>query len=642
MFNFAFLQTIEEILLDLRQILLSKVTIAVNKSLQQWNTDCLLHSTHLSIKKVEDHCLCSYKMEVGKLLYKIGMTTLSTKYSPLSGINAKSYIVGVLSNIVMMLQVPFDSTASLFSKYAQMSSISEFEPFNFMNLIYQKNVTDFLLYNGDPLEAGTTYEDILDWGVITSSKGSIRGNCTRCQSIPTTPQEVKIVLFQFIFYKLVVANIDIVTCTNSNSDSPVEPLSWKESSVYLDTSCLCVLSNRSDCGVLPPRGVDTQFYCISVLLKDLQKHVTYRPAVTYLDYSFKKRVPLCSAQNTMFFKYYPLCKPLIGLSFALKHNQCFFDGLVNKPLNCSHKQQLDTYNETTICELLYFTSLFACQFHYKSDAILFYGPVLSAVPLLFALTDLCTRVVTVAIYLSFKDLRNLPGKFFIAYQLTAIANIILVKCLLLYLQLVEKRIIVYIDIYLDLSSTFWLNAMTHFLYTSMKTLILPNDLPPYMACSILTRYSLYAWISPAILCSAFFSIDSHLDSKIEYGQLGFMISTIVILLSNIVMFVLNVQIVYDIKKNVQCISKSTITRNHYMIIFKFGVKTFILSGAGIIFRVIFSQVENFEYALNIFYFLGPIQGVLILAMYGYNESVSTWLRNKRMVKQSIHKENRNV
>lgn len=594
-----------------------------NLSLQGWFQSCI-QNPDLYHNEDDEKCVCTYKNNVRKTYGIVLNDVLDDRFLSTSLETPASYFTKVIENMAFSLLQSFKVFANLMNLLtAQFHNVGE--PLTIINLHFssEKALQQLLPSQSD---SSVSSSDKFSWGIIRSRAGYVNDLCSQFYETVLASDEFVQWSLGCLRQRIMRAVNNLVSCINSVSANPLKPMMWQEKSVYFDTSCICLLSNRPDCRTDMSGGVSPYQYCRRLLLKDLQKHITYRPAITYLDYTLKKRLSICAFSTIFLSEYDKECGNQTKSINYITEVLCFLNGLFNRPLNCSHKVELENFDSQTLCIFNYILKFTICHPIKDDRNFIFYEYGQSPLTLVFTSFDIVLRIITLVICLSFYELRNLPGKLFISYQITAIINIIFVKYIVAYCYIVDKSIAVYIDIYLDFACTCCLSAMSHFFYTSVKYLILPNDLSKDKQRKILCKYLLYSLAFPAIILGTCFYIDTNINSRIQYGQLVIMLICFFILLLNIVMFIINFHSYYDIKKSVRYSRKGTTSISYYTDLLNFSIKTLVLSGAGIIIRITLAQIENFESILNYFYILSSTQGIVIFCMFSCSFRVRMWIK----------------
>lgn len=403
-------------------------------------------------------------------------------------------------------------------------------------------------------------------------------------------------------YRLLKPNADLVRCAAENSTWRV--LRWSTVPwAFFHSECLCVASKGDECRrPATPADVDPRLHCLSVLLRDFQRQVWYRPALTYLDLAFQTRVPVCRFCDLLRVSFERDCDaPAESLSLSAR---CHFKNLVDKRLDCPGPQEpLSADNRSELCAARNFMQFVVCDGDVEDVRL----PQLAAddSPLALVLTyvNVAARVFTLVTCLLCPQLRDLPGKVLMGYQLTALLRLVAVPAVLEDFPLAAR-----LDVAADLASTLWLTAYMHFLTTSIATLRLPDSLSPCEARVVLLRYALLGWASSAALSAAFFWTDEALESRVNFGHLFFLLANYGALFGNLYMFLRCCHFYYDVR-----------LVDHggaFVGLFDLATKTSLLSGAGIASRLVFAQIQPLDRVATFYRALAALQGLLVFALYG--------------------------
>lgn len=423
--------------------------------------------------------------------------------------------------------------------------------------------------------------------------------------------------------------------TNMTLKYPV----WTNDSIFVDSPCLCHLSHYDNCNMWTrTRDDEVSRYCLAVLLENLQSAATVRMVISFLDYSLAKKVSSCALKSFLVgpvrdeFCLNVVLDPIQQVT-AQHGSNWSVPELTSGDNKASLCLALEHLSKTDDCTNLDPSSP-------QHEHLGFYIYRHAGLQIAFVVADVATRVASLVVYLSISELKNLPGKCFIAFQLTSLVNSLFVRYMLPECKVISLQVLVYLENFLTLSSSFWLNVFCTYLYHCFATMTLPNSLCARKVSKIFWKFFSYATLSPALFTLICMVTDftngavgvGSSYSAYEYGKVAFFVANFAALLSNLVIYSVFVVKISRVRKEVEkvILRRNPDLQKKFTELLHFTTKVFVLSSAGFLARTLIYQMEDIERWINVVYLGSLLEGPLIFNMFVCNRET------KRLVFNKVH------
>ncbi|XP_049798241.1 uncharacterized protein LOC126228333 [Schistocerca nitens] len=312
--------------------------------------------------------------------------------------------------------------------------------------------------------------------------------------------------------------------------------------VSVDTDCVQLLANALDhptCPLedLPPETVEQRERCRAELWDDVVRRSPHVPVTSYLAYTQRVNINLCLLA-WMAAGSYGICQDVPFSTIRSVHDaRCYFDSpddqsclksnatdaicSVSRAIlmlrcrdfstfsdNCSISYERPLSHPLTMeSEYLLHQKVTEETLNHKNslnDATLRYKNFkidsLKPLEISLVLVNIVFRLWTAGVYIYLPQLRNLPGKIFLSFQITCIVQIMCSEVVYRMTGFPGLCTAVLIDSGLTLLSCIWLNLFCYHMYACVRHLTLPNDLLPAEVSRLLCRQVLYALIPWSTVC----------------------------------------------------------------------------------------------------------------------------------------------
>ncbi|XP_049815903.1 uncharacterized protein LOC126262993 isoform X1 [Schistocerca nitens] len=437
----------------------------------------------------------------------------------------------------------------------------------------------------------------------------------------------------------------------------------------VDTDCLQLLANALDHPTCPledlsPETITQREQCRVQLWNDVVERSPHIPVTSYLAYTQRANVNLCLLA-WMTVNSFSICQDVPFSMIQSVHDaRCFFsnpanescpevnvtgaicsfsravlllkcrdfslnkhselcsvslypDGSYSNKSNVPWIKLLKGHIEPTERTLNYKASLNSATLKYKDFRI----DSLKVLEMSFIAINIVFRFLTAGVYMYLPQLRNLPGKIFLSFQLTGIIQILCSEVMYRMTGVPKLSTAVQIDSSLTLLSCIWLNSFCYQMYACIRHLRLPNDLLPAEASEVFRRQVVYALIPWGIVSAASISLENTSKYYLIHSRIIFLAAISFSVALNLVLLGL---VGYMYLRNRNLMRRLKISSNH-----RFGskkqlvflsVKTVFLSGVGIIVRTGFHQAQGIAQFVYYVHIATMAQGPLLFVFFICNES----------------------
>ncbi|XP_049944194.1 uncharacterized protein LOC126425269 [Schistocerca serialis cubense] len=254
---------------------------------------------------------------------------------------------------------------------------------------------------------------------------------------------------------------------------------------------------------------------------------------------------------------------------------------------------------------------------------------LKSLEISFIAINIFFRSLTAGVYMYLPQLRNLPGKIFLSFQITGIIQILCSDIVYRMAGVPDLSTAVLIDTALTLLSCIWLNSFCYQMYACVRHLKLPNDLLPDEARNLFRRQVLIALIPWGMVCTATIALEKTSKYHLLYSRIIFLIGILVSVSFNLVCLGL---VGYMFLRTKRSMAHLRIYSND-----KFGskkeilftsVKTVFLSGLGVIVRIGFHQAQGIAQFVYYLHISTMMQGPLLFVLFICNGTTFPTLKNR--------------
>ncbi|XP_049801861.1 uncharacterized protein LOC126236533 [Schistocerca nitens] len=447
--------------------------------------------------------------------------------------------------------------------------------------------------------------------------------------------------------------------------------------LYVDTGCVQLLVNALDhptCPLedLPPERIEQRDQCRVQLWDDMVQRAPHIPVTSYLAYTQRANVNLCLLA-WMTVNSHSICQDVpFSMTQSVHDARCYFDSpddqsclesndtdaicsvfrallllkcrdfSSHKPLDvCAVKLYSDgsystvfnvtwgkgiykRYGKPTQRALNYKYGLNSATLKYMDFKI----DNLKPLEISFITVNILFRLLTARVYIYLPQLRNLPGKIFLSFQITGIIQILCSEVVYRMAGVPDLSTAVLIDSALTLLSSFWLNSFCYQMFACIRYLRLPNDLLRAEASQIFRRQVLYALIAWSTVCAACIAIEKTSKHYLMYSRILFMLGITLSISFNFVCLGL-LGYMYlctrNSMKQLKIFSGTKFASKKELLFM--SVKAVILSGVGRIIRTGFHQaqgVAQFAYYVHV---ATMVQGPVLFVCFVCNGTTLPLFKN---------------
>ncbi|XP_049944878.1 uncharacterized protein LOC126426878 [Schistocerca serialis cubense] len=454
----------------------------------------------------------------------------------------------------------------------------------------------------------------------------------------------------------------------ADEEWPLEDRSHATLSV--DTDCVQLLVNALDhptCPLedLPLEAAKQREQCREQLWDDVVQRSPHIPVTSYLAYTQRANVNLCLLA-WMAVNSYGICQDVPFSMIQSVHDaRCYFD--------CPDDQSCLQSNATdAICSVSRAILLLKCRdfssirtFHncrfasfpfalFRSSSSVLYQKLteetlnyknslttatlkykdfkidsLKPLEISFVLVNIIFRFSTAGVYMYLPQLRNLPGKILLSFQITCIVQILCSEVVYRMAGVPDLPTAVLIDSALTLLSCIWLNSFCYHMYSCVRHLRLPNQLLPAEVSQLFRRGMLCVFIPWSIVCVAAVALEKTSKHYLIHSRIVVLAGISVSVAFNLVCLGL---IGYMYLCNRCSMRQLEIVDNKKFASKKqclfMSVKAIILSGIGIIIRIGFHQAQGIAQLVYCMHLVSMVQGPVLFVCFVCNGTTLPILKNR--------------
>ncbi|XP_049795967.1 uncharacterized protein LOC126212581 isoform X1 [Schistocerca nitens] len=438
----------------------------------------------------------------------------------------------------------------------------------------------------------------------------------------------------------------------------------------VDTDCVQLLVNALDhptCPLedLPLEAVKQREQCREQLWEDVVQRSPHIPVTSYLAYTQRVNVNLCLLA-WMAVNSYGICQDVPFSMLQCVHDaRCYFDSPDDQSclqsnatdaicsvsraillLKCREFSSIKTSHNCTridfsfgayygISSILY-QKLTEETLNYKkslNNATLKYKDFkidsLKPLEISFVLINIIFRFSTAGVYLYLPQLRNLPGKILLFFQITCITQILCSEVVYRMAGVPDLRTAVLIDSALTLLSCMWLNSFCYQMYACVRHLRLPDQLLPAEVSQLFRREVLCVFIPWSIVCVAAVALEKTSKYYLIYSRIVVLAGISVSVAFNLICLGL---VGYMYLRNRCSMRQLEIVDNKKFATKKqclfMSVKAIILSGTGIIIRIGFHQAQGIAQLVYYMHLVTMVQGPVFFVCFVCNGTTLPLLKNR--------------
>ncbi|XP_049945368.1 uncharacterized protein LOC126427187 [Schistocerca serialis cubense] len=438
----------------------------------------------------------------------------------------------------------------------------------------------------------------------------------------------------------------------------------------VDTDCVQLLVNALDhptCPLedLPLEAVKQRERCREQLWDDVVQRSPHIPVTSYLAYTQRINVNLCLLA-WMAVNSYGICQDVPFSMIQSVHDaRCYFDTPDDQSclqsnatdaicsvsraillLKCRDFSSIKTshnctftplgsrwrYRRSSILDqklteqtLSYKNSLTNATLKYKDFKI----DSLKPLEISFIMINIIFRFSTAGVYMYLPQLRNLPGKILLSFQITCIVQILCSEVVYRMAGVPDLPTAVLIDSALTLLSCFWLNSFCYQMYACVRHLRLPDQLLPAEVSQLFRREVLCVLIPWSIVCVAAVALEKTSKYYLIYSRVVVLAGISVSVAFNLVCLGL---LGYMYLRNRCSMRRLEIVDNKKFASKKeclfMSVKAIILSGTGIIIRIGFHQAQGIAQVVYYMHLVTMVQGPVLFVCFVCNGTTLPLLKNR--------------
>ncbi|XP_049843307.1 uncharacterized protein LOC126295092 [Schistocerca gregaria] len=250
----------------------------------------------------------------------------------------------------------------------------------------------------------------------------------------------------------------------------------------------------------------------------------------------------------------------------------------------------------------------------------------------FILVNIIFRFSTAGVYMYLPQLRNLPGKILLSFQITCIIQILCSEVVYHLAGVLDLSTAVLVDSALTLLSCIWLNSFCYHMYAFVRHLRLPNDLLPAEVSKLFRRQVLYVLILWSIVCVAVVALEKTSKYYVIHSHMLVLVGISLSVAFNLVcvgrvghMYLHNWYSMQQLKivdnnkfaSKKQCLFMS--------------VKAVIVTGIGIPIRIGFHQAQGNAQFVYYVHLVTMVQGPVLFVCFVCNGTTLPILKNRILV-----------
>ncbi|XP_046983141.1 uncharacterized protein LOC124553306 [Schistocerca americana] len=438
----------------------------------------------------------------------------------------------------------------------------------------------------------------------------------------------------------------------------------------VDTDCVQLLANALDhptCPLedLPVDALKQRQQCRVQLWDDMVQRSPHMPVTSYLAYTQRVNVNLCllawMAVNSL-----GICQDVpFSMMRSMHDARCYFDSpddqscvesnatdaicsvsraiLLLKCRNFSSVKPYDDcttfyypllpsvgsgtilYQKLTEKTLNYKNSLNNATLKYKDFKI----ESLKPLEISFILVNIIFRFSTALVYMYLPQLRNLPGKIFLSFQITCIIQILCSEVVYRMAGVPDLPTAVLIDSALTLLSCIWLNSFCYQMYACVRHLRLPSHLLPAEVSKLFRRQVLYVLIPWSIVCAAAVALEKISKYYLIHSRIVVLVGISLSVAFNLVCLgVVGYMYLcarYSMRQ-LKIVSNNKFASKKECLFM--SVKAVILSGIGIVIRIGFHQAQGIAQFVYYVHLATMVQGPVLFICFVCNETTLPVLKSR--------------
>ncbi|XP_049946904.1 uncharacterized protein LOC126443354 [Schistocerca serialis cubense] len=247
----------------------------------------------------------------------------------------------------------------------------------------------------------------------------------------------------------------------------------------------------------------------------------------------------------------------------------------------------------------------------------------------FILINIIFRFSTAGVYMYLPQLRNLPGKILLSFQITCIVQILCSEVVYRMAGVPDLPTAVLIDSALTLLSCFWLNSFCYHMYACVRHLRLPDQLLPAEVSQLFRREVLCVLIPWSIVCVAAVALEKTSKYYLIHSRIVVLAGISVSVAFNLVCLGL---LGYMYLRNRCSMRQLEIVDNKKFASKKeclfMSVKAIIISGTGIIIRTGFHQAQGIAQVVYYMHLVTMVQGPVLFVCFVCNGTTLPILKNR--------------
>ncbi|XP_046984136.1 uncharacterized protein LOC124554113 [Schistocerca americana] len=436
----------------------------------------------------------------------------------------------------------------------------------------------------------------------------------------------------------------------------------------VDTDCVQLLASALDhptCPLedLPPETIQQRLQCREQLWDDVVQRSPHIPVTSYLAYTQRINVNLCLLA-WMAVNSYSICQ---GVPFSMiqsvRDARCYFDSPDDQ--SCLESNATDAICSVSRAILLLkcrdFSSTTAsdnCIIYYPFTQLLSSSSILNPklteetphrtnrlknnlkykdfkidslkpLEISFILVNIIFRFSTAGVYMYLPQLRNLPGKILLSFQITCIIQILCSEVVYRMAGFPDLPTAVLVDSALTLLSCIWLNSFCYQMYACVRHLRLPNDLLPAEVSKLFRRQVLYVLIPWSIVCVAAVALEKTSKYYLIHSRVLVLVGICLSVAFDLVCFGL---VGYMYLRNRYSMRQLKIVDNNKFASKKqcifMSVKAVIVTGIGVTVRIGFHQAQGIAQFVYYVHLVTMLQGPVLFVCFVCNGTTLPILKNR--------------
>ncbi|XP_049797275.1 uncharacterized protein LOC126213492 [Schistocerca nitens] len=438
----------------------------------------------------------------------------------------------------------------------------------------------------------------------------------------------------------------------------------------VNTDCVQLLVNALDhptCPLedLPLEAVKQREQCREQLWDDVVQRSPHTPVTSYLAYTQRINVNLCLLA-WMAVNSYGICQDVPFSMIQCVHDaRCYFDSPDDQSclqsnatdaicsvsraillLKCRDFSAIRTSHNCTFASFgfglfrstnkMLYQKLTEETLNYKNslnNATLKYKDFkidsLKPLEISFILVNIIFRFSTAGVYMYLPQLRNLPGKIFLSYQVTCITQILCSEVVYRMAGVPDLPTAVLIDSALTLLSCIWLNSFCYHMYACVRHLRLPDQLLPAEVSQLFRREVLCVFIPWSIVCVAAVALEKTRKYYLIHSRIVVLAGISLSVAFNFVCLGLLGYMYLRTRCSMRQLkivdNKKFASKKQCLFM---SVKAIILSGIGILIRIGFHQAQGIAQFVYYMHLATMMQGPVLFVCFVCNGTTLPVLKNR--------------